>query len=882
MKRAKSLIFLVVLAMMVFGLAVTASADTFSDIANSPAAGDIGKINALGIVNGYPDGTFQPDNKITRAEFSKMAVIASGLTDVADGYKNVASTFSDVKSTDWFIGYVNIAAAQGYVKGYDDGTFRPNAEITQQEVITVLLRLLGYNDNLPGEWPFDYLSKSQKLGITDNIKLTAALPATRADVARLIAANLDENVVEYDSEKNRFDEKQVDGASVTLLADNFRDGSVIEDALVTNFDNKDNKVKLVYTTWTNSDFSTIKDNGKEIELDPNGYTVQGGATYLQTLDRLVDIVTVTRDDKTYARYVEAKNYGIKTDDELYVTTKAADATKVAKVKMLDISYNVVDAPANAGIDLTGCAVNTEYKIDAADSYKLTLNDDGKVVRVKASKWGQAAIVDSIDESGNIIRFKQKGTAMESSKILDDTTFIASANQAMTYDSTRYDLDDYENNYYFVKNGKPAKLSDFKENDRVYNYTRGVTLWFEATDKVEEGKLTSYEDDGANVTKITVGDKEYNLAKNAVYDTTAGKDLDKNVTTANMESDLLDVNVKLYLNPIGDVAAISTDEEAEANKTYGVVVEILENVSTTNGIKDYIKVIKADGTTASYEINSDSATAAKDFVTNALRTEDTDAFVWFTLQSDGTIDDFTLLDERGTDAFTTYDNVDTGRIAASTTWSVVADDVKVFSLANPDIDEYADVEKYSDVYDKIDDNGTVLAWAVSKDNDGVIDYLVLDPTSTVGSDDFYMVMKKGNNTDGKYLIVDRNGTSITKDVTSSATFPGGGTILSVGEFDVVQLKFSANKISSIDYANGWDYTGNLNSVTGKVYDIDKSGKRIQIGEGASLAWYVVDEETIIYDVDEDDPTSLVFEDVAKDDLVKFYSKDGAVKWMVVNN
>ncbi len=62
-----------------------------------------------------------------------------------------------------------MAAAQGYVKGDPEGSFRPDDRITQSEVITVLLRILGYNDNLPGDWPSDYIAKAANLGVLDNI-----------------------------------------------------------------------------------------------------------------------------------------------------------------------------------------------------------------------------------------------------------------------------------------------------------------------------------------------------------------------------------------------------------------------------------------------------------------------------------------------------------------------------------------------------------------------------------------------------------------------------------------------------------------------------------------------------------------------------------------
>ena len=166
--------FLVVLlsAMMVFAFATTAfAAGQYSDVADlSKETQDaISKLSALEIIGGYPDGTFKPSATITRAEFAKMACVASGMQESADILVNTASQFSDVKAGEWYTGYINLAVSQGFVKGYPDGTFKPNNTITNAEVITVILRILGYNDNLPGPWPVDYVAKAGALEITSGV-----------------------------------------------------------------------------------------------------------------------------------------------------------------------------------------------------------------------------------------------------------------------------------------------------------------------------------------------------------------------------------------------------------------------------------------------------------------------------------------------------------------------------------------------------------------------------------------------------------------------------------------------------------------------------------------------------------------------------------------
>lgn len=90
----------------------------------------------LGVINGYADGTFRPNASITRAEFTAMAMRFA--RDTLDG----GSIFSDVTTGDWFYAPVTSAADYGWINGYPDGTFRPNAPITRAEVAAVVNRML--------------------------------------------------------------------------------------------------------------------------------------------------------------------------------------------------------------------------------------------------------------------------------------------------------------------------------------------------------------------------------------------------------------------------------------------------------------------------------------------------------------------------------------------------------------------------------------------------------------------------------------------------------------------------------------------------------------------------------------------------------------------
>lgn len=90
---------------------------------------------ASGIVQGYPDGSFKPNNAITRAEFFVM---------VNNAFKFTATspvTFSDVSADAWYAPHVARAQAAGYITGYPDGTIRPGNNITRQEAAAIIFNL---------------------------------------------------------------------------------------------------------------------------------------------------------------------------------------------------------------------------------------------------------------------------------------------------------------------------------------------------------------------------------------------------------------------------------------------------------------------------------------------------------------------------------------------------------------------------------------------------------------------------------------------------------------------------------------------------------------------------------------------------------------------
>ncbi len=130
--------FLLVAALLVTTGPASAA---FPDVpASHPHADAIAYVQAQGIVQGYPDGTFRPDQTINRAEFVKMLIASYFAGTTGPGPEECLQDpviFHDVRR-EWFAAYVCVAKSQGIVQGYPDGTFRPSARINFSESAKIL------------------------------------------------------------------------------------------------------------------------------------------------------------------------------------------------------------------------------------------------------------------------------------------------------------------------------------------------------------------------------------------------------------------------------------------------------------------------------------------------------------------------------------------------------------------------------------------------------------------------------------------------------------------------------------------------------------------------------------------------------------------------
>ncbi|MDU1453423.1 MAG: ZmpA/ZmpB/ZmpC family metallo-endopeptidase [Paeniclostridium sordellii] len=119
------------------GKQVPITENKFNDISNDYwAKNEVNYLASKGLLNGYEDGTFRPENPITRAEVATILVRSNG--DIKQKFKKI---FPDIDDSHWANKYIEKAAELGYMLGYEDGSFKPDQVITRGETVVTLNRI---------------------------------------------------------------------------------------------------------------------------------------------------------------------------------------------------------------------------------------------------------------------------------------------------------------------------------------------------------------------------------------------------------------------------------------------------------------------------------------------------------------------------------------------------------------------------------------------------------------------------------------------------------------------------------------------------------------------------------------------------------------------
>ena len=153
----------------------------------------------LGIMSGDENGDLRLNDNITRAEAAKMICVAGNINLPSNTDEII---FDDVAVNHWAYQYIYAAKENKIINGDGNGNFNPENDITNEEIVKMIVCLLGYGEMAEQQsgYPAGYTATASRIGITSSLNLKTKTPATRNDVAIMISNALDTPIMVEKSE----------------------------------------------------------------------------------------------------------------------------------------------------------------------------------------------------------------------------------------------------------------------------------------------------------------------------------------------------------------------------------------------------------------------------------------------------------------------------------------------------------------------------------------------------------------------------------------------------------------------------------------------------------------------------------------------------------
>lgn len=549
--------FLSIFVAIVMTMTMVVPAFAYTDTDDSDYNAPITHLSGLGVINGYEDGSFQPEKVVTRAEMAKLLVVALGLEAGASLLEGTSS-FDDVPTTHWATGYIAVAVQYGLIKGDGDGNFRPDDTVNYAEVATMALRALGYDRVVDknGQWPTNYLNKANELKIFDDIveSFVGTDGATRGTVAQMLWNMLNTKMWEVTSENENDGLNYSKGE--TMLKVKFPEYTFADELIFEEYEVAENKGKWEVTLAFEDDTDTYKYAGNDF------YTFVPGTEFealIYTAKKSVpEIISMFATEDNYL--AEGNVWDL--EDKYSEYTATADATYA--YLLLDSakkSANVEAAVEISGVDETAVITDVQEtkaatKVYVGDTIAFRVTDDGDEYELPMIiKDGQRGTVLDL-EIGDIVTYVDDNVLVVSDKAVKGTYDSISINET---------LNDYE--IFIEVNGK--------EYDARTAYD--AMPIFIAEDDTEE-ELTEEEYEEFYTEK----------AKNNKF---------------------IDQTATFYFNAFNDLVKVvfgNVDDIENTGSFYLITTGKVWSVADSEGAVDYIQLANEDGV-KSYVINEDIAT-----------------------------------------------------------------------------------------------------------------------------------------------------------------------------------------------------------------------------------------------------------------------------------
>ena len=389
MKKFLSLVLALVMTMSL--VTISAGAKDFDDNGDIDYKEAVDVISALGIVDGYSDGSFRPDGSLTRGAAAKIICNLILGPTTASALSATTAPFKDVPTTNVFAGYITYCAQQGIIGGYGDGTFRPSGTLTGNAFMKMLLGALGYDSSIEGytgsNWQVNVVKQAIGIGLDDgNDDFVGSKAVTRQEAALYAFNMLQATMVEYDKKDTIVvGDITINSASTRKDVENTAKNETIEDDDKMQFAEKYFE-KLVAEDDVDSfgrPSTTWKFDGDKLGT----YANDADTTYV-VADANKDLATLAT-DSDYLDYAEKDI--LKNADVYYNGDLVGEYSKVSD-EVLAGKGDIVEAYENDDNEVSTIVIRsyTFAKIDSVD----------KDLSSSLTNKGASVGIDLVDVKGN--------------------------------------------------------------------------------------------------------------------------------------------------------------------------------------------------------------------------------------------------------------------------------------------------------------------------------------------------------------------------------------------------------------------------------------------------------------------------------------------------
>ena len=384
MKNLKKVLALV----LAFACAFTMFAGAaFTDSADIEQTEAVEMLSALGVINGYTDGSFKPNDTISRAEAAKMIyTIWNGGNDNAAAFEG-KSVFTDVYSGHWAEGYINFCYTNGIINGKGNSQFAPDDKVTGTELAKMLLICMGYQADKSGLTGTGYSQRTNALATQNGlyVDVTAAVGEAmpRQYAAQIMYNALKADTVKWSTDIGDYQKVKTTGY-VWMANPSGTGGNWV--ATETN-ETMGAKCMDLVTGEGLRLYTVEKEDGRETYSLNGGQFTRVSIDYSDLIGQNVNVLYKKGEtDKVYGVYAHEDSKVVATG---YVG-QLETVTDTAKIKLAGTEYKL------DGTKASGIVYNVNA--DTASTNLATLADDVK--NKDRTRNNAAAEIKLIDNSGN--------------------------------------------------------------------------------------------------------------------------------------------------------------------------------------------------------------------------------------------------------------------------------------------------------------------------------------------------------------------------------------------------------------------------------------------------------------------------------------------------